>query len=140
MSSSTADSSNTSFETILKAFSRSRKIVAERDLYPLLRAVIGAAVCISVAMTSIVPTPLLKPREYGLIDWADHLTLARTNRSMTFEKAGSTEMGRCVLSFFGIRIILVIFHLVGSLPSVNDWLISRRKRCLVLIGVFLIIE
>ena len=41
----------------------SRKIVAERDLYPLLRAVIGAAVCISVAMASIVPAPLLKPRE-----------------------------------------------------------------------------
>ena len=42
--------------------------------------------CISVAMASIVPTPFLKPREYGLIDWADHLTLASTNRSMTFEK------------------------------------------------------
>ena len=39
-------------------------------------------------MASIVPTPLLKPREYGLIGWADHLTLASTNRSMTFEKPG----------------------------------------------------
>ena len=67
MSSSAADSSTTSFETSSKAFSRSRKIVAERDLYPLLRAIIGAAVCISVAIASIVPTPLLKPREYGLI-------------------------------------------------------------------------
>ena len=64
-------------------------MVDERELYPLLRTVIGAAVCISVAMASIVPTPLLKPIEYGLIGWADHLTLASTNRSMTFEKAGS---------------------------------------------------
>ena len=56
MHSSAAYSRNTSFETSSNAFSRSRKIVAERDLYPLLRAVIGAAVCISVAMASIVPT------------------------------------------------------------------------------------
>ena len=76
--------------------------------------------CISVAMASIVPTPLLKPREYGL------LGCASTNRSMTFGKAGSSEMGRCVLSFFGIGIILAIFHLAGSLPSVNDWLVRRR--------------
>ena len=96
--------------------------------------------CISVAMALIVPTPLLKPREYGLIGWADHLTLASTNRSMTFEKAGSSEMGRCILSFFGIRMILAIFLLVGSLPSENDWLMSRRKRWLVDNGVFLIIE
>ena len=68
--------------------------------------------CISVAMASIVLTPLLKPRQYGLIVWADYLTLASTNRSMTFEKAGSNEMGRCVLSFFGIGIILAIFYLV----------------------------
>ena len=61
--------------------------------------------CISVAMTSIVPTSLMKPREYGLISLADHLTLASTNRFMTFKKAGSSEMGRCVLSFFGIGII-----------------------------------
>ena len=73
--------------------------------------------CMSVAMTSIVPTPLLKPREYELIGWADHLTLCSTNRSMTFKNAGSSEMGRCVLSFIGIGIILAIFHLVGSLPS-----------------------
>ena len=59
-------------------FLRYRKIAAERDLYPLLRAVIGAAVCISVAIASIVLTPLLKHREYGLIDWADHLTLTNT--------------------------------------------------------------
>ena len=63
--------------------------------------------------------------------------MASTNRSMNFEKAGSSEMGRCVLSFFGIGIILAIFHLV---PSKNDWLMSRRKRCLVDNGVFLIIE
>ena len=69
------------------------KIVAERELYPLLGAVIGAAVCISVAMASIVQSPFLKPREYGLIGWADHLNLASTNRSMTFEKAGSIEIG-----------------------------------------------
>ena len=96
--------------------------------------------CISVVMASIVPTPLLKPREYGLICWADHLTLASTNCFMTFEKAGSNEMGRCVLSFFGIGIILAIFHLVGSLLSENDWLMSRRKMCLLDNGVFLIIE
>ena len=96
--------------------------------------------CISVAMASIFPTPLLKPREYGLIGWADYLTLASTNRSMTFEKAGNSEMGRCVLSFFGIGIILAIFYQVGSLPSENDWLMSRRKRFLVDNGVFLIIE
>ena len=59
---------------------------------------------------------------------------------MTFENAGSSEMGRCVLSFFGISIILTIFHLVGSLPSVNDWLMSPRKRFLVASGAFLIIE
>ena len=96
--------------------------------------------CISVVMVSIVPTLLLKPKEYGLIVWADHLSLASTNRSMTFEKAGSNEMGRFVLSFFGIGKIFVIFHLVGSLPSENDWLMSRRKMCLVDNGVLLIIE
>ena len=68
MPSSAADYSNTSFEISLKAFSRSRKIVGERALYPLLKVVIGAALCTSVAMASMVPTPLLKPREYGLID------------------------------------------------------------------------
>ena len=101
MHSSTTDSS--------KTFSRSRKIMAERDLYPLLRAVIGAAMYIIVARASIVSTPLLKPRELGLIGWADYLTLVSTNRSMTFENAGSSKMGRCVLSFFGIGIILAIF-------------------------------
>ena len=77
MPSNAADSSNTSFETSSKAFSRSREIVAERALYPLLKAVIGAALCTSVAMASMATTPLLKPREYGLIGWADHLTLAK---------------------------------------------------------------
>ena len=57
--------------------------------------------CISVAMASIVLTQLLNPREYGLIGSADHLTLASTNRVMTFEKARCSEMGRCVLSFWG---------------------------------------
>ena len=140
MPSSAADSSNTSFETSSKAFSRSRKMVAERALYPLLSEVIGAALCTSVAMASMVPTPFLKPREYGLIGWADHLTLASTNRFMTLEMTGSSEIGRCVLSFFGIGIILAIFHLVGSFPSENDWLMSRRKRCFVASGTFLIIE
>ena len=83
---STANSSNTFFVTSSNAFSRSMKIVTERDLHPLQRAVIGAAVYVSVAMASIVRTPLLKPREYGLIGWANHLTLASTNRSMTFKK------------------------------------------------------
>ena len=66
MPSSAADSSNTSFEISSKAFSRSRKMVAARDLCPLLKVVIGAALCTRVAMVSMVPTPLLKPREYGL--------------------------------------------------------------------------
>ena len=56
-------------------------------------AVIGAAVYINVARASIVPNPLLKPKEYGLIGWVDHLTLVSTNRSMTFENAGNSEMG-----------------------------------------------
>ena len=51
-------------------------MVTARLLYPLLKVVIGAALCTRVAMASMVPTPLLKPREYGLIGWADHLTLA----------------------------------------------------------------
>ena len=132
---SAADSSRTSFDTRSKDFYRSRKIV-----YPLLRAVIGAAVYINVARASIVPTPFLKPRECGLIGWADHLTLVSTNRSMTFENTGSSEMGLCVLSFFGIGIILAIFYLVGSLPSVNNWLMSLMKRFLVASGALLIIE
>ena len=74
---------------------------------------------------------LLKPTEYGLIGWADHLTLVSTNCSMTFENAGSSEMRRCLLSFFVIGIILAIIHLGGSLPSVNDWLMSLRKGFLV---------
>ena len=74
---------------------------------------------INVARASIVPTPLLKPREYGLIGWADHLTLVSTNRSMTFVNTGSGEMGRCVLSFFGISIILAISHLVVSPQSMT---------------------
>ena len=90
MPSSAADSSRTSVDTS----SRSRKIVPERDLYHILRAYIGASVYIDVARASIVPTPFLKPREYGLIGWADHLTLVSTNRSMTFENAGSSEIGR----------------------------------------------
>ena len=62
-----------------------------RPSYIALVSIFFSAVCISVAMALIVPTPLLKPREYGLIGWADHLTLASTNRSMTFEKDGSSE-------------------------------------------------
>ena len=65
MPSSAADSSRTSFDTSSNAFSRSWKIVAERDVYPLLKAVVGAAVYINVAMASIVPTALLKHREHG---------------------------------------------------------------------------
>ena len=38
-------------------------------------------------------------------------------------------MGRCVLSFLGL-----------GLPSVNVWLMSLRKRCLVASDAFLIIE
>ena len=116
--------------------------MAERDLYPLLKVVIGAALCIRVAMASMVPTPFLKSTEYGLIGWADHLTMASTNRSMTLESAESSEIGRCVLSFLflGIGTILAIFHLVGSLPSENDCLMSQRTRCFVASGTFLIIE
>ena len=95
-------------------------MVTARLLYPLLKVVIGAALCTRVAMASMVPTPLLKPREYGLIGWADHLTLASTNRSMTLEMTGSSEIGRCVLSFFGIGTIFAIFHLVGYLGFVDQ--------------------
>ena len=66
--------------------------------------------------------------------------MVKINRSMTFKNDGSSEMGRCVLSFFGIGIILAIFHLVGSLPTVNDWLMSLRERFLVASGAFLNIE
>ena len=59
---------------------------------------------------------------------------------MTFENAGSSKMRQCVLSFLGIGIILAIFHVMGSNPSVNDWLVSLRKRCLVASGYFLIID
>ena len=55
--------SKTSFDTSSKAFFRSRKIVAEQYVYPLLKVVIGAAVCINVVIASIVLTSLLKPRE-----------------------------------------------------------------------------
>ena len=65
---------------------------------------------------------------------------ATTNRSMTLENAGSSEMERCVLSFLGIGIILAIFHLMASLLSVNDWLMSLKKSCLIASGAFLIIE
>ena len=65
MPSGTADSTKTSIDTSSNAFSR--KIVAERDVYPLLKVVIGSAVCINVTITSIVPTPFLKPRECMLI-------------------------------------------------------------------------
>ena len=70
MPSSAIDSSRTSFDTSPKAFLRSRKIVADRDLYTLLREVIGAAVYITATRASIVSTPLLQPRESGLIGWA----------------------------------------------------------------------
>ena len=49
MPSSAADSSKPYLYTSLKAFSRSMKIVAERDLYHLLMAVIGAKVYINDA-------------------------------------------------------------------------------------------
>ena len=63
---------------------------------------------INVAMASIVPTPLLQHREYGLITWADHLSLVITNRSISFENTVGSEMGRGVLHFFGIGIICTI--------------------------------
>ena len=62
-------------------------MVAERALYPRLKVVIGAAMCTSVAMASMVPTPFLKPREYGLIGRADHLTLALYPVCMQFASA-----------------------------------------------------
>ena len=65
-----------------------------------------------LAIASIVPTPLLKPREYWFIGCADHLTLTSTNRSITFENAGSSEIVPCVLSFLGICIICARFHIV----------------------------
>ena len=62
MPSSAADSSKT-----FKGFSMSMRIVDERELYPLQKAVIGAAVCIYVVIASIVRTPLPRPREQWLI-------------------------------------------------------------------------
>ena len=72
MPSRAADSSKTSFDTSSKAFLKYMKIVAERDWYPLLRAVIGVAVYINLEMASIVPISLLKHRKYGSIGLADH--------------------------------------------------------------------
>ena len=92
--------------------------------------------CINIAVASIVSTPLLKLREYWLM-LAGYMY--STTRSMTFENAGTNEVGRCVF-FLGDRIILAFFHVVGSLPSVNDWLMSLGKNCLVASGAFLIIE
>ena len=60
MPSSVADSSHIYFCNSSKYFSRSRKTVTERDLYPLLKGVIGVAVCINVARASIILIPLLK--------------------------------------------------------------------------------
>ena len=91
MPSSAADFSRTYLDTSSKAISRSKKIVAEKDLCHILKALIGAAVCSNVAIASIVPT--LKHREYSLVGWADYLTLASTIHSITFEKAGSNEIG-----------------------------------------------
>ena len=48
MPSCVADSSKTYFDTNSKAFSSSRNIVAERDSYLSLMAIIGAAVCNNV--------------------------------------------------------------------------------------------
>ena len=109
MTSSVADSSKTLFDTGSKAIWMSRYIVAERDLYPVLKAFVGAAVYINVAMVSIVSTPHLKHREYWLTWRAYHLAMASTNQSNTFQNSGSNEMGRCVLFFLGIDIILAIF-------------------------------
>ena len=54
MPSSASDSSKNCFDTSSNAFSWSRKIVAERDLYAVLKEFIVAAVCINVTMASIV--------------------------------------------------------------------------------------
>ena len=59
---------------------------------------------------------------------------------MTFENAVGSEIGRCVLSFLRIDIILVIFHVVGRLLSVNDWLICLSKMYQVASGALLTFE
>ena len=92
MPSSATDSCKTSFENSSKAFSRSRNILAERDLYPLLKAVFGAAVFINIAIN-----PLLKPREYLLIGWADHLTLTSTQFHFMFPDSDSDLIFRRTL-------------------------------------------
>ena len=69
-------------------------------MYPVLKAFIAAAVCFNVGKASIITTPIMNSREDSLIGWADHLTLVSTNRSITFENAGSSEMGRCILYIF----------------------------------------
>ena len=62
------------------------------------------------------------------------------NRYMTFEKAGSRWDGSLRFVFLWDVNNFGLFYLMSSLPSVNDWLISRKKGCLVVNGVFLIIE
>ena len=133
MPSSAADSIKTYLDTSLSYMI----IVIERELSPVLKAFIGAAVCINIAIASIILTPLMKPREYSLIGREDHLTPALANRPWLSK---SLEVGRYVLSFLEIGILLVIIHVVGSLPSVHDWLMSMRKRCIVTRDALFIIE
>ena len=137
---SIVDSSITSFAISSNAFSRSRKIVVVLLLYPGLSVLIGVTFCKSVATVSVVPKPLLKPSEFWCTGCADQLIRARIIRSITFDSAGSKEIGRYVISFFGIGTIFATFHASGSLPSVKDWLISLSIRYLVGKGRFFIIE
>ena len=45
-----------------------------------------------------------------------------------------------MMRFVLLGMILTMFHLVTSFLSVNDWLMSRRKRSLMASSTFLIIE
>ena len=54
--------------------------------------------------------------------------MANTNCSITFLNFGYSEM-----SFLGIDIILAIFRVVGSLPSVKDLLINMWKSVWLLV-------
>ena len=109
-------------------------------LYPGLRVLIGVILCKSVATASVVKKTLLKPSEFWWTGSADQLIRASIIRSITFDKAGSKDIGRWVISFLGIGTILAIFYAAGSLPSVTDWLINLSMRYLVDKGTFFIME
>ena len=65
---------------------------------------------------SRVPDPDLNPVALTLGGLADHLILCSMIFSITFPITESSEIGRYALFFFGMGIIVAIFHPVTSLP------------------------